>query len=144
MPGAANGYFLVEVDGISIIEASEAEIGSPKHEPYKIGVGNRPNQYLGRGKYEVEEFKLKNAYALNREGEELFEYFRRYIRGLTVEKVNIRVVQMEENGLTPYRVHEMIECVPTTYKPEGKKGDSKDAAYFEMAFMPTDYDEYSA
>ncbi len=141
MAGTANGYFLVEIEGVSVIEASEAEVGGLKHEPVKIGVGNRPNPYLARGKYEGEEFKLKQAYALNQEGEELFKYFRDYLRGLTVEKRNIRVIQMTENGLGIERTHECIECVPTTFKPEGKKGDSKDAAYFEIAFLPTDYNE---
>lgn len=142
MPGAGNGYFLVEVDGVSAIEATECDIGGVKHEPFKIAVGNRPNPYLGRGKFEVEEVKLKGAYALTSQGEELFQAFNDYIRGFTTQQLSFRVVQLSEDGFSTLKVHEFIECVPTMFQPEGKKGDSKDAAYFTIAFKPTDYVEY--
>jgi hypothetical protein len=137
----SNGHFLVEVEGVAAIEASEFDIGGVKHEAFKIMVGNRPNGILGRGKFDVGDCKLKNAYALNGEGKQLFKYFREYTLGITTEKRNIRVIQLDEDGYTAVGIHHFIECVPTEYQPEGKKADSKDAAYFTISFKPTDYEE---
>lgn len=143
MPGTSAANFLIEVDGLSVCEASEVEIGGVKHEPFKLSVGNRPNPYIGRNKFEVEEVKIKNGYALNQEGQDFFNYFNSYIRGFnSAEKIGIRVIQLGEDGFSTVVVHEFIECVPTSFQPEGKKGDSKDAAMFTIAFKPTDYIEY--
>lgn len=143
MGGTSNANFLVEVEGVSVVQASEVEIGGIKHEPFKLMVGDRPNPFIGRNKYEVDEVTIKNAYALNSEGTEFFNHFKNYALGLTTQKLNIRVIQLAENGFTSEVIHEFIECVPTSFKPEGKKADSKDAAYFSIAFKPTDYEEYN-
>lgn len=137
----SNGHFLVEIDGVTVIEATEFELGSVDHEPFELPVGNRPNPILGRAKYKVGECKLKQAYALNNEGIELFAYFKNYCSGITTEKRGIRVVQLAEDGFTPIGIHQFIECVPTKWQPEGKKADSKDASYFSISFRPTDYEE---
>lgn len=142
MAGTSNAHFLVEVDGVSALEASEVEIGGVKHEPFKLMVGNRPNPYLGRNKYEVEEVKIKAAYALNAQGEELFQNFQDYISGFNVSKLNMRVIQLGEDGFSTVAIHDFIECVPTSFQPDGKKADSKDAAYFSIGFKPTDYKEF--
>lgn len=143
MPGTSIGNFVVEVDGLSVCEASEVEIGGVKHEPFKLSVGNRPNPYIGRNKFEVEEVKIKNAYALNQEGRDFFSYFNDYIRGFNAaEKIGLRVIQLGEDGISTEAVHEFIECVPTSFQPENKKADGKDAAMFTIAFKPTDYLEY--
>lgn len=141
MAGISNAFFIVEIDGVSVLQASEVEIGGIKHEPFKLYVGDRPNPFIGRNKHEIEEVKIKQAYALNQEGSELFGYFYDYMHGLTTEKLNIRVVQLDEDGYSDSLVHQFYECVPTSYKPDGKKADSKDAAMFEISFKPTDYEE---
>lgn len=141
MQGIANAHYLVEVDGVAAVMASEVEIGGVKHEPFKINVGNRPNPILGRSTYEVEEVKIKNAYALNNEGESLFRMFETYILGTSVTKINMRVVALDQDGKTPVKTHEFIDCVPTMFQPENRKGDSKDAAYFTISFKPEDYTE---
>lgn len=140
--GISNANFLVEVDGVSALAATDFENGGVKHEHFKLMVGNRPNPYLGRNKFEVQEMKIKGAYALNRQGEELFQLFSDYIRGISTQKITLRVVALDEDGLTPYRTHECIECVPTMFQPDGRKADSKDAAMFTISFMPTDYSEF--
>ena len=142
MPGTSNANFLVEVDGVTVCEASEVEIGGLKHEPFKLSVGNRPNPFIGRNKFEVEEVKIKQAYALNSEARDFFNKINDYIRGFNIEKPTVRVVQLGEDGFSTEVVHEFIECVPTAFQPEGKKADSKDAAYFTISFKPTDYVDY--
>jgi len=136
----ALGHYLIEVDGVGVCQASEIETGGVKHEPFKIFVGNRPNPIIGRGKYEVEEVKIKQAYELNSEGAEFTRQFRDYILGANVGKINIRVVTLDEDGKTVIATDDYIECVPTMFQPEGKKGESKDGAYFSIGFKPTDHE----
>jgi hypothetical protein len=142
MAGASSGFYLVEVDGINVCRASEFELGEVKHEAYKIPVGNRHLPILGRGKSEIGESKIKQAYGLDNTDREMFRKFDNFVRGISIEKPTIRVIQLSEDGFTPMMVHEFIECVPTTYKPEPKKGDSKDAAMFSFGFMASDYKEF--
>jgi hypothetical protein len=139
MPGTANAHYLIEVDGVSVCQAQEVETGGIKHEPFKIFTGDRPNPTLGRAKYECEEVKIKQAMALNAEGLEFVNLFQNYARGLDVTKFNIRVVTLDEDGFSPIATDDYIDCVPTSFAPEGKKADSKDAAYFSIGFMPTDH-----
>jgi hypothetical protein len=141
MAGASSKYYLVEFDGVTFCQASEFELGEVKHEPYKIHVGNQPNPILGRGGFEVGECKIKHANGLHNTDTEMHKIFDDFIRGRSTAKPTIRVIQLNEDGFSPMRVHEFIECVPTTYKVEPKKGDAKDAAMFSFGFMPTDYKE---
>lgn len=134
-----NGHYLIEVDGVSVCQASEIETGGVKHEPFKIFVGNRAFPFLGRAKSEVEEVKIKQAYALNNEGREFARMFQDYVRGTNVGKVNIRVVTLGEDGFSVVATDDYIDCVPTMFTPEGKKGDSKDGAYFSVGFKPSDH-----
>jgi len=139
MRGTGNGHYLIEVDGVAVCQASEVETGGVKHEPFKIFVGNRPNPILGRGKYECEEVKVKQAYALNQEGGEFARLFQDYVRGLNLAKPTVRIVTLGEDGATIVATDEYVECVPTMFQPEGKKGESKDGAYFSIGFKPTDH-----
>lgn len=137
--GTNEGNYLLEVDGVAVFLASEIEIGGVKHEPYKYFTGNRPNAQLGRGKYEVEEVKIKQALALNNEMSEAARLFTDYILGNTVDKLSIRVVTLDEDGQSEIGVDEFVECVPTQFMPSAKKGEGKEAAYFSIAFKPTDW-----
>lgn len=138
--GTGIGYFLVEVDGVAVCEASEVEMGGVKHEPFKIHTGTRPNPILGRNKYEVEEVKIKQAHALNSEGVAFARMFQDYILGVNVAKPTIRIVTLDEQGKTPVATDEFVECVPMTFVPENKKGEGgSDASYFSISFKPTDH-----
>jgi hypothetical protein len=137
--GTNIGNYLVEVDGVAVCQASEVEIGGAKHEPYKINLGDRPNPVLGRGKYECDEVKIKQAFALNNEGNDFTNLYQNYIRGLDLTKRTIRIVTLGEDGATEIATDEFIECVPTMFQPDGKKGEGKEAAYFTIAFKPTDW-----
>lgn len=136
--GAGAGYYLLEMDGVSAAEASEVSGIGIKHENFKIDVGNRPNPYLGRGKYECDEVTIKHAHALNNVGQQMFRWFGDYIKGYRTDKVNIRLVQLGEDGSEIIEVWEMEECVPTAFTQETNKGDSKDASYFMIKLKPTD------
>jgi len=136
--GTNEGNFLLEVDGVATFQATEIEIGGIKHEPYKIAVGNRPNPYLGRGKWEIEEVKIKQALALNNEASEAGGMFKDYMTGGTT-KPSVRIVTLGEDGVSEIGTDEFVDCVPTVFNPSAKKGEGKDAAYFTIAFKPTDW-----
>lgn len=138
--GTSSGRYLVEIDGVSACRASEVSGIGLKHEPFKIPVGDRANPILGRSNYEANEVTIKHAYALNRTGRELFAYFGAYVKGLTVEKRTVRLIQLDEDGFGTVAVWELSECVPTEFTQENNKGDSNDAAYFTIKFKPTDAD----
>lgn len=138
--GASAGYYLFEMDGVTFARASEVSGIGVKHEPVKIGVGDQANPILARGKYEPQEVMVKHAHALNETGNEMFSWFRDYIKGYRTDKLNMRLIQLDEDGFSTLAIWEMIECAPTEFSQDGNKGDSKDAAYFMMKFMPTDID----
>ncbi len=138
MPGTSAGRFLLEMDGVSTARASEVSGIGIKHEPFKIGVGDQANMILGRANYECEEVTVKHAYALNNTGREMFAWFGLYIKGVRTDKLNVRLIQLAENGFSPQAIWEMEECVPTAFMNETNKGDSNDAAYFTLKFKPTD------
>lgn len=130
---------MIEVDGVAVCRAQEIEIGGIKHEPYKIFTGDRPNPMLGRAKYEIEPVKIKHAMVLGNAGAEFVRLARDYVLGLDLTKVTVRVITLDESGFSPVAEDEFTECVFTSFVPEGKKGDSKDAAHFTIEFKPTDH-----
>ena len=138
--GASAGYFLLEMDGVTFARASEVSGIGLKHEVVKIGVGDQANPILVRGKYEPQEVTVKHAHALNNTAQEVFSWFKDYIKGFRTDKLTMRLIQMDEDGYSPLVIWEMVECAPTEFSQEGNKGDSKDASYFMLKFMPTDVD----
>ena len=138
--GTASRSYLVEMDGVSAMEASEVSGIGIKAEPFKINVGNRPNPILGRAGYEPEEVTVKHAHALNSTGQEIFSWFRGFLKGDRTDKISFRLVQLAENGTSTVAVWDLTECVPTGFMQEGNKADSNDAAYFTLKFKPTDVD----
>lgn len=137
--GASQANFVAEVDGVAAFEATEAEGFNKTHEPYQIQVGNKEMPYQGRGKSKCDEVTLKGAFKVTNAGADFHRQFQEYSRGDSVRKVNVRVVQMSEDGKSPIATHECIDCVPTGFKPMGNKAGEKDAAMFEIKFQPSDY-----
>lgn len=140
MAGAGQGYYVLEMDGVAAARASEVTGIGLKHEHFEIGVGDQANPIIGRGKYKPQEVTVKHALALNNTGEEVFSYFKDYVKGFRTDKLSMRLIQLAEDGFTTLKIWEMIECVPTEFAQEGNKGESKDAAFFNFKFMPTDVD----
>lgn len=133
------GNYLIEVDGVAVCRASECETGGTKHEPFEVYHGDQPMPSIGRGKYKVEEVKIKQAYGIGNEGAEFVQQFQDYITGANVGKLNIRVVTLDEDGVAELATDDYIDCVPTSFVPDAKKGEGKEAAYFSIAFRPTDH-----
>ena len=138
MNGTHGGHFLVEYDGVSALEATEVTGIEKEHEPFELKVGTRAMPVYGRGKSKVAPITFKHAFALNTSGREIFDYFNLYTQGLTTEKRNFRVIQLQEDGLTPHGEYDLIDCVPVKFKVEDSKADSKDAAFYTFTIQPTD------
>lgn len=136
--GTHSGHFLVEFDGVAVLEATEVTGIKKTHEPVEIKVGTRALPTYARGKSKIEPVTLKHAFALNRSGREIFNYFNAYCAGLTTEKRNFRVVQLHEDGLTTAGVYELYDCVPKEFAIEGNKADGNDPAYYTVVLQPSD------
>lgn len=136
--GTSSAHFLVEFDGVAALEASEFSGINKKHEPVEIMLGNRAMPVYARGKSKMEAVTLKHAIALNAAGRELFQYFDDYTNGFVVEKRNLRVVQLTEDGFGTAAIMDLIDCIPMEFMHEGNKADSKDAAYFTIKLQPSD------
>ncbi|HMU34481.1 MAG TPA: phage tail protein [Pyrinomonadaceae bacterium] len=138
MPGTHSGHFLVEMDGVAAIEATQVSGLKKTHEPAEIKTGTRPMPFYARGKSKCETVTMKHAVALNATGREIFRYFNDYCEGLTTEKRNFRVVQLAEDGAGIAGIYDCIDCVPKEFSVEDNKGDGSDAAFFNVVLQPTD------
>jgi hypothetical protein len=135
---SSEGRFLVEADGVTAITATEATVGGLKHTPHKHQPGNQPNPTLGRGNFEVEEMSFKHATAVGAAGAQLRQWLMDYARGLTVQKRNFRFIVMDEAGRVPVETTELLDCVPTLYKPEPHTGSGTNVSQFSFSLLPTD------
>lgn len=134
--------FVVEILGVAKCLATKVDgLESIKHTVAKLKVGNRPNDILARGTYEVGEVTVNHAEAIGNDigaGAELFEMLRSYAKGERVEPFDARVMVMSEDGATPVKSYEFFGCVPTSFKNDGMDAGSNDHAMFTFAFQPED------
>ena len=137
MPSSEN-RFVVEVDGVTAITATQATPGGIKQTPFKHQPGNQPNPTHGRGNYEIEEFTFKHATAHGNAGAQLRQWLVDYIKGRSVTKRSVRFIVMDEAGRRPVETYELIDCVPTMYKPEQHTGSGTNVSEFSFSLQPDD------
>ncbi|HEY6232804.1 MAG TPA: phage tail protein [Pyrinomonadaceae bacterium] len=131
--------FVVEIDGISKIEATKVDgLDIIKHTPSKLMVGNRPNAILGRGNYEVGEVTVNHAEALGQTSREVWRWYQDYVKGVDVGKRNVRVVHLDEDGVTLLAEYLLTGCVPTSFKNDGMDAGSSDPSFFTFGIQPED------
>jgi len=131
--------FVVEIDGVAACQATKVDgLDMLKHTPSKLMVGNRPNPIHNRGNYEVGEVTINHAESLGQTGAELYEWLLQFSKGESVERRNVRVMQMSEDGSTPIASYELVECVPTSFKNDGLDAASTDHGMFTFAVQPDD------
>lgn len=137
MPSHEN-RFLLEIDGISVISATEVTMPGMKQTPFKHQPGNQPFPELGRGNYEIEELTFKHAHGVGQAGEEFARRMSLYIQGVVVEKFNARFIVLDEAGRSPVATYELQDCVPTMFKPESHNGSGTNVSQFSCSIQPTD------
>lgn len=135
--GTHEGRYLLEIDGVAAIRASEVTMPSKEHTPVELYVGNHPNPTLSRGNFKVGDLTFKHATALNQTGQELFQWADDYMDGVDVGKRGARFIVMSEDGLSPLEEYELQECVPTSFKPETHSASGTGASMFTFGLRPT-------
>jgi phage tail-like protein len=137
MEGTHEGRYLLEIDGVTAVRASEVTMPGKDHTPVELYVGNQPNPILVRGNFKIGDMTFKHATALNLAGEELFQWADDYMDGVEVGKRGVRFVVLSEDGFTPVEEYELQECVPTSFKPETHSASGSGASMFTFGLRPT-------
>jgi phage tail-like protein len=139
MPGQGTheNRYLIEVDGVAAVAASEMTPPSKDHTPVELYVGNQPNPVLSRGNFKIGDFSFKHAHALNQAGADLFQWMDNYTDGIDLTKRTARLVVLDEDGATPVAEYELQECVPTSFKPETHSASGTNASMFSFTLRPT-------
>jgi phage tail-like protein len=134
----AEGRFIVEINGIRAIVATEATPPGFKHTPVKYQPGNQHMPTYVRGNSEIEEFTFKHARAVGQVGQQLVGWLRAWASGTAVERLTARFITMDETGRTPVETWELVDCLPTQYKPETSSGTGTNVAAFTFGLQPSD------
>jgi hypothetical protein len=133
---SSENRYILEGEGISLIQASECKAGAKTQTPVEIMVGNRPNAILMRGTFKVDELTFKHATSLGTAGAELAQWLDDYCDGVDVSKRGFRLVLMSEDGITPVESHELLNCVPTKYELENHSASGTGASMFTFGLRP--------
>lgn len=133
---SAEGRFILEIDGVSAIVATEVTAPGYKHTPVKHQPGNRVRPQHVRGNVEIEELTFKHARAINDAGLALLDWLVAFGEGDAVELKNVRFITKDESGRTTIETMEMTDCLPTMYKPESGSGSGTNVALFSFSLQP--------
>lgn len=141
MEGTNVGRFLLELDGVVSIRATECTPPEKTHTVTKLWESNKPNPNLVRGNWEINDVTFKHAYGINNAAGAVFDWLNEFCNGDSVERRNCRLILLDEAGLTPIKTYEMERCVPVNFKPEGLNASGADATMFTFSLRPEDYRE---
>jgi phage tail-like protein len=136
--GTAEGFYLVEIDGISAVKCSEASGLKFDHSEFELSESNRANPHVGRGGYKISEVSFKHGHALNSTGHEFFQWLREFAKGQSVERRTVRVIVMDEDGQSPVMTYELEKCIPKSFEQETLTAGGNNAAYFKFSVRPED------
>lgn len=137
MPTSEN-RFLLEIDGIGTIRATEVTMPDKEHTPFELYVGNKPNPILGRGNFKVNEMTFKHATALGQVTRELSQWVDDYTSGIDVAKRGARFIVLDEAGISPVDTYELRDCVPTRFKAETHGAANTNASMFTFGLRAED------
>jgi len=136
--GTHEGRYLLELDGVAAVSASEVTMPGKEHSPVEIYVGNQRNPILVGGNFKISDLTFKHASALNEAGRELFAWLNDFLSGIDMSRRGARFIVMDEAGETPLDEYDLIECVPVSFKPETHSAAGTGASMFTFALRPTD------
>ena len=137
-PGTSENRFILELDGVPIIQASEVSGGMLEHTAVKLYESNRANPHLVRGNYEVKDLTVKQGHAINGAGDAFFLWMELYIKGLDPEKRSCRLIIMDETGLIPDSIYQLTNCVPKQFGPDSHNASGTNPSYFSFVITPED------
>lgn len=134
--GTRENRYLVEIDGISQIRASEATMPSKEHTPVEFYEGNKPNPNLLLGNFKVEDMTFKQAHGLNETESQVSQWLDDFVDGVNVTRRGARMIVLSEDGATPIAEYELQRCVPRSFKPEPHTASGTNASMFTFALRP--------
>jgi len=135
---SSEARFLVEIDGVTGIVATETTPPGFKHTPVKYQPGNQHKPIHLRGNSEVEEMTFKHARAVNGVGLQLVQWLQDFASGDAVEPRTVRFITMDEAGRNPVETWQLRDCVPTMFKPDSGSGTGTNVATFSFSLQPDD------
>jgi phage tail-like protein len=136
--GTSEGRYLVEIDGVPAVRASEVNGIRFDHTEFKLYVGNDPMPLKGRGHFEVSDVTIRHAHALNGAGDDLFQWMRDFRNGDNVERRGMRFVVLDEDGQTPVATYELINCIPKQFEVDSHTGGGTNPSYFRFMVSAED------
>jgi phage tail-like protein len=128
--GTNASRYILEIDGVTSLIASEVTMPDMEHTVTELHVGNEANPRLLRGNFKIGELTFKHATAVNESGRELMAWIQDFVQGTDVTRRTVRFIVMDESGLTPVDEYELQDCVPTRFKPETHNASSNEASMF--------------
>jgi hypothetical protein len=131
------GNFILELDGFGPISATEVGMPAKTHTPWEYQPGNQAEPNLGRGNTKTDELTMKHAHGVGGIAEQLARYFDDYVDGFTTDKLNGRLVIMDESGLIPLQTYDIQDAVPTQFKVEQHTGTGTGVSMFTFGLRPT-------
>ena len=138
MPSSENRA-VVEFDGFPPIVALECKPPKKTHTNFEHHPLNQPYPDLGRGNYKCEEMTFKHAHGVGQALQAFSSYYDEYLSGRTVEKLNGRVIMMDEAGRSAETTYVLIDCVMTGFEPDNMTGSGTNVATATITLRPTDY-----
>jgi phage tail-like protein len=142
MPPPNEGNFLIELDGVPVLMASEVNGLRLDHTVTVTRVGNRPGPIKSRGHFDVDDVTVKHAHAVpgaEQAAAAVWAWFRSVTLGIgLVERRTLRVVVMDETGRTPERYYDLINCLPRTFGEDTHTAGGNNPATFTFSVAPDD------
>lgn len=136
--GTSEGRYLVEIDGVTAVRATEVSGLKLQHDAFELHEGNKPNPSVGRGNFKVPEITVKHAHALNETGTEVMQWLQDFIRGVDLTRRGMRMIVLDEDGISPVSTYELQDCVPCDYTVETHSGGGNNPSFFSFMIRPED------
>jgi len=134
--GTWEGRYIIEMDGVPVIQATEFSGGVWKHTPAKFTPSNQFYPNLPRGTAEVEEVKVKHATALNSAGSNVWEWWIFFVAGIDVQRITFRFIVLDEDGETPIATFTYMNCSPGDFGPDPHNAGGQNASFFNFSIKP--------
>ncbi len=134
--GTHENRYLIEIDGIGQIQASEVTMPAKDHTPAELYVGNQPNPILLRGNFKVEDLTIKHASALGQTRQQFSDWLDAFAIGADLQRRTARMIVLDEDGVTPVDEYELQNCVPRSFKLETHSASGTGASMFTIGLRP--------
>lgn len=135
MPPTSAAKYRVEIDGMPVIYATNAELPEKRANLHTHQPGNQLSATHGSATIQFGEFTFRHATGDGEVDRRMDRWFEDFHAGRDAKR-NARLVIFDRTGRTPLRTWEMIDCLPVMVKPEDHAGDSDRTSEFSFTLQP--------